>query len=263
MNKKLLPLLLNVLAAAGGVANAQTPAPAAASSVAVTATASVVSDYMFRGLRLSSGGLQPAVEMTSGNLTLGAWSNWPFDGQKVPDSSDPEIDLYGSYTVALGENSSLAPGFTLYWFPDAPTSLGFYKTTFEPNLAFNYTFEGVKLTPKVYYDAVLKGPTYEFTAAYAVPLKELGTEVSLVGTVGTYKWTDFANKSTPATKAWGDYWLVGISLPFALAANQKVTLGFAYTEGRRAFTKQGNAPKAINTLALGRGVASLSYSYSF
>ena len=75
----------------------------------------------------------------AGDLTLGAWSNFPFDGDKVPDSSDPEIDLYGSYTFKFNEEVSIAPGFTSYHFPNAPESLGFYKWTFEPNLALNYT----------------------------------------------------------------------------------------------------------------------------
>ena len=48
-----------------------------------------------------------------------------------------------------GTRTSITPGVTLYWYPDAPTKLGFYKSTIEPNIAFSYTFEGVKLTPKV------------------------------------------------------------------------------------------------------------------
>jgi uncharacterized protein (TIGR02001 family) len=264
MNKKLL--FVSLFAAVLTGANAQTvPAPgaAAAPAVTVTATASFVSNYMFRGLRLSTEAFQPSVEAVAGDLTLGAWGSTPFHGKDVPDSSDPEIDLYGSYNLALSKEASLAPGFTLYWYPDAPTNAGFYHTTFEPNIALNYTFQGVKLTPKVYWDMVLDGPTYEFTASYAVPLKELGTELGFTATAGTYKWKDTANKTTPDVKAWGDYWLLGVSAPFQIAPNQKLTVGFAYTEGRRAFTKQGNFPRSTNSLAVGRGVVSVSYAFSF
>jgi hypothetical protein len=262
MNTKLL--LVSSLVAILAGANAQTTSGLAGSrAVSVTATGSLVSQYMFRGLRLSGGGVQPAVEATAGDLTLGAWSNWPFDGDKVPDSSNPEIDLYGSYAFALSKEANVAPGFTLYWFPDAPTNAGFYKNTFEPNIALNYTFQGVKLTPKFYYDMVLDGPTYELTATCAVPLKDFGSELDFIATAGTYKWKDAANKTSPDVKAWGDYWLLGVSMPFQFAPNQKVTVGFAYTEGRRAFTKQGSRPRATNPLAIGRGVASISYAYTF
>jgi uncharacterized protein (TIGR02001 family) len=266
MNKKLL--LAGAAALAGTVASfAQAPAPGpvpAAPAVTVTATASVVSQYMFRGLRLSDGGLQPAVEVATGDLTLGAWGNFPFDGDKVPDSSDPEIDLYGSYTFKLEDGITLAPGFTSYHFPNAPSGAGFYKNTFEPNIALSWTMsDGVKLTPKVYYDVVLKGPTYEVTAFYAVPLKDIGSELDFTATYGSYKWKDFANDVSPRVKAWGQYWLVGVAAPFQITPKSKLTLGFAYTEGKKAYTKQGNFGKSPNSLAIGRGVVNLSYSYTF
>jgi uncharacterized protein (TIGR02001 family) len=261
MNKKLLPLI-SIVAAACSVVHAQT-APATAPAMTITATGSVVSNYMFRGQRLNTEAFQPAVEIGSGDLTLGAWSSWPFKEKDVPDTSAPEIDIYGSYNFALSKEASLAPGFTLYWYPEAPTNLGFYKSTFEPNIALNYTFEGVKITPKVYYDMVLDGATYELTATYAVPMKDIGSELDFTVQGGTYKLKDFVKGSSPDTKAWGDYWLLGVAMPFQVAKDQKLTLGFAYAEGRNAFTKQGSAPKSTNTLAIGRGVVSISYAFSF
>ena len=261
MNKTLL--LVSGFAAMLTGANAQTaPASTAAPAVSVTATASFVSNYMFRGLRLNGAGFQPSVEAAAGDLTLGAWSNVVLDN-KVQDSSDPEIDLYGSYKFALSKEADITPGFTFYWYPDAPTSAGFYKSTFEPNVALNYTFEGIKLTPKVYWDMVLDGPTYELTATYSVPLKELGTELLLTAQGGTYKWKDSVKDTTPQVKTWGDYWLLGLSAPFQIAKDQKLTVGFAYTEGRNAYSKQGTFPRSNNPLAVGRGVVTLSYAFSF
>lgn len=263
MNKRLLVACITT-AAATVLTSAQTPpVVAAAPTVTVTATASLASQYMFRGLRLSDGGLQPSVEATAGNLTLGAWSNFPFNGDKVPDSSDPEIDLYGSYVFALPEGFTVAPGFTSYHFPKAPTNAGFYRSTFEPNFALSYTVDGVRLTPKIYYDVVLRGPTYELSAFYAYPLKDIGSELDFTGTFGTYKWKDAANHASPDVKAWGDYWLIGVAAPFQITRTSKVTLGFAYTEGRRAFTKAGTFGKKPNSLAVGRGVVTLSYALSF
>ncbi len=244
-------------------AQAPAPAPVTTPSVSVTANLSAVSQYMFRGLRVSDGGLQPSVELTSGNLTAGLWANFPFDGDKVPDSSDPEFDFYGAYNFALPENITLTPGFTVYHYPKAPEDAGFYRTTFEPNIALSYTVDGVKLTPKVYYDTVLKGATYEITAFYAVPLKNIGSELDFTATYGGYKWKDTANDSDPEVKAWGKYWLVGVAMPYQITPQAKLTVGFAYTEGKKAYTKAGSFGKTPNSLALGRGVFSVTYSHTF
>ena len=54
----------------------------------------------------------------------------------------------------------------------------------EPNIALNYTVEGFKITPKLYYDFVLRGPTAEVTGTYAIPLKDMGTELDFTGQFG-------------------------------------------------------------------------------
>lgn len=241
--------------------NPPPPAPDVAPSYTITVSGAAVSQYMWRGLRLSGAAFQPAVEFGVGNLALGIWASTPFDSGVVPDSSDPEFDLYGSYNMSLSENLVLTPGFTTYIFPSAPTSAGWYRATFEPNIALNYTVAGLKLTPKLYYDFVTKGATLEFTAFYALALS--GIELDFIAQVGTYKWKEFANNTTPNVKAWGDYWYVGVSAPFQLSPASKLVVGFAYTEGRDAFTKQGSAPKSPNGGAIGRGVASISYTHIF
>ncbi len=265
MKTKLLLVSLSLLAAGspGLLAQAPLPAPGAAPAVSVTASASVVSQYMFRGQRLGAAALQPAVEIAAGDLTAGVWASTPFDGDKVPDSSDPEIDVYGSYTFKLSDAATLVPGFTSYHYPKAPKSLGLYKWTFEPSVALNYTVQGLKLTPKLYYDFTLEGATLELTAFYALPLKDIGSELDFVATAGTYKLKEAANDVSPAVKAWGDYWLVGVSMPFQISKESKLTAGFAYTEGTNAYTKAGNTPRSPNGLAVGRGVVTVSYSYAF
>lgn len=262
-NKLLLASLVALLPGSQALfAQAVPPAPAAAPAVTVTATASVVSQYMFRGQRLNGAGFQPSVEIGAGDFTGGVWANVPLDNI-VPDSSDPEFDLYGSYTFKLSDAASIVPGFTSYHYPSAPTNAGFYRNTFEPSLAANYTVQGVKLTPKFYYDLVLKAATYEVSGAYAVALKELGSELDFTATVGTYKGTDVANHTTPSVKAWGDYWLLGVAAPFQISKEAKLTVGFAYTEGRDAFTKQGSFKQVTNSLAIGRGVVTISYAWTF
>jgi uncharacterized protein (TIGR02001 family) len=253
---------LNAEEAATAPAPAPAPAPEAAPSLSTVLTPAFVSQYMFRGTRLGGPSFQPSVELDYGSWAVGVWTNFPMK-DKVVGQSDPEIDPYASYTVTVTDALSIVPGFTWYNYPDADKSAGFYKSTFEPSLAVNYTVAGVKLTPKLYYDVVLQGPTYEFTAAYAVPLKELSTELDFAATAGTFIWKDYAENSDPKTKNWGDYWQVGVTMPFEITKTSKLILGAAYTKGSGNFLKVGTTPKYENSAAVGRGVFSIAYALTF
>jgi len=265
MNKPSIALLsaltLGALSMSAQTATAPVPAPAAP-SVAITVTPAFVSQYMFRGQRLGGLSFQPMVEAAYGNFGAGVWSNFPIN-DKVVGVSDPEIDPYVFYTYTINDSLNLVPSATLYTYTNADTHNGFYRSTFEPSLALNYTINGIKLTPKIYYDFTLEGPTFEFTAFYAVPLKDLGTELDFTGTYGTYIVDEFAKDSKPSAKAWGNYWSLGVALPFQITKESKLTVGFAYTKGDSAYVKLGSLPKFSNTSAVGRGVVSVSYSYSF
>ncbi|HVS53223.1 MAG TPA: TorF family putative porin [Opitutaceae bacterium] len=275
MQNKLLFVLLSALSVGLLSSQAQTaattpaPAPAATAAAAPAAsgaswvfTPAVVSQYMFRGTRLGGPSFEPSVEFDSGNLALGIWSNFPLK-DKVPGQSDPEIDPYGSYKFVISDAFNLQPGFTWYTYVNADKNNGYYKSTFEPSLAVNYTVAGFTLTPKIYYDLVLKGPTAELNAAYALPLKELGTELDFAATWGTFKWTSYAENASPDVKNWGDYWLVGVTLPFQVTTNSKLSIGLAATEGRNNYIKQGTFPKFPNSTAVSRGVFTLSYAMTF
>jgi Putative MetA-pathway of phenol degradation len=237
MNHKLMALLLGGLTAGTVSIHAQTasagatPAPAAvtAPSLSWTFTPTYVSTYMFRGQRLGGQSFEPSLEADYGNLAVGIWSNDPINNRaKVPGQSDPEIDPYASYTFSLDDSFSIQPGFTWYTYGRAPTNQGFYRQTFEPNLAVNYTLGGLKLTPKLYYDFVLREATYEFNAAYAVPLKDLGTELDFNGAAGYYRGTDVVN-----------------------------------TQGGDASLQTGGSPSVTNTQAVGRGVATVALGFTF
>lgn len=232
------------------------------SSVSVTVTPAFVSQYMFRGMKLGGTCFQPTVEFGAGNFAFGVWGSFPV-GDRIVGVSDPEIDPYASFTIAVNDKLSVVPGVTWYNYPDADKSAGFYKSTFEPSLAVNYTVGAVTLTPKLYYDLILRGPTAELTAAFSVPLKEAGTELAFAATIGTYEWTDAVENSATAVKNWGDYWQAGVSLPFTISESSKLTLGFAYAEGRNNYFKEGAFPRIKNPSAMGRGVATVSYSMKF
>lgn len=262
MKKKII-LALSLMSAGAFTSLAQTAPVAEAPSFSTTLTPAFVSQYMFRGQRLGGFSFQPNIEFDYGNLGIGLWNNFPLNA-KVDGVSDPEVDPYIYYTIAASETVSIVPGATLYTFPNADTSNGFYKTTFEPNVAVSISLPGgVSLTPKVYYDFVLEGPTYEITAAYAVPIKEAGTELDFTATYGDYVFKDAAKDASPAVKQVGTYWLVGVSVPFEITKESKLTVGFAYTKGENAYFKQAGSGKTPNDLAVGRGVVSISYAYTF
>lgn len=263
MNYKLSLVLIGALTTGVSSSFAQTaPVAKAAPSYSITATGAAVSQYMFRGQRLGGLSFQPAVEVAAGNAAVGLWANVPVQ-DKVADVSDPEFDLYGSYTFGIRDGLSIVPGFTYYVYPKAPTAVGFYRSTFEPNVALNYTFKGVKLTPKIYYDTTLEGTTYEFTAGYTIPLKDLDSELGLAASYGSYYLRDSTKDASPSIKSVGDYWSIGATIPFKITDKSKLTIGGAFTEGKQAYFKQGTAPKTKNTFATGRGVWSVAYAYSF
>jgi len=236
--------------------------PGESASDAWSLTQSVVSHHMFRGLELGGAAFQPAIEYNEGSLGLGIWASIPLR-DKGPGQSDPEFDLYGYYAMKIAGGLTVVPGLTIYTYPEARPTNGFYRATVEPNVAFTYAIGPVQVTPKFHYDLVRKGPTFEITAGFAIPLKHLGSELDITGTAGTYKWTDHAARAEPAVKNWGDYFLFGIAAPFQINSRSNITLAWSYAKGAHNFLKQGTAPKYANPGAAGRGIMTVSYAISF
>lgn len=264
MKRLLSSLLLLAGSTLSPLAAAETtPAVAPLPEMTWTVTPAVTSQYLFRGVRLAGASFQPAVDFAYGPLALGLWSSVALEDHASGDG-DPEIDFYGSYTIPVGQwsrvEAEFVPGFQLYTYPDAERSGGYYRATFEPSVGANLIVAGVKLTPKAYYDFMLKGATFECTAAVAVPLPALGTELELSASIGTFRWKDIAADVDPAVKNWGDYWTVGAAVPYQVTANSSVKLAVLYSEGRNNFFKQGTSPREENESAVGRAVVTLSYA---
>ena len=264
MTKKIAAFLATLIT--GLALPAQTappiPSPAETTPAVWVLTSSVVSQYMFRGTRLGGPAFQPSLEYDAGSLGLGIFVNAPIK-DKVSGQSDPEVDYYGFYAVAVAKNLSVVPGITCYTMPRAKKNNGFYPATFEPNIALTYSLGQLSITPKFYYDLILKGPTAELTAAAAIPLKNLGTELDFTVSTGTFIYKNYVAESTPHTKNWGDYYLVGVSLPYQVGKNSKLSISCTYTKGLNNYLKQGTDGKTRNSAALGRGVISLNYIVSF
>lgn len=230
--------------------------------VTVSLTPSVVSEYMFRGVRTGGLAFQPTVELSSGNFGIGVWAS-TFFNDRISGDSDPEVDPYAYYTFKVNDHFSLTPGFSVYTYPDADESAGFFKSTFEPYFGFNYTIGGVTLAPKIYYDTVQKGATCELNCSYSVPLTAQKTSLDFAFTIGTYSWKNSVKGVTTELNNRGDYFQIGVSSPFQLAENLTLTAGVAYHRGFNNRFESAGSPAERNPDAVGRWVASLSCSSSF
>lgn len=236
--------------------------PAAPSGGSWSFTPAFVSQYMFRGVRLGGPSLQPTLEYSRGALTAGIWGSIPLRDH-VADGSESEIDCYASYAIEFPHGLSVVPGVNLYTYPGATRADGYYPLTIEPSLGLNCTIGPVQFTPALYYDFMLKGPTAELTAAFAVPLPAIGTELDFTATIGTYRLTDYVPDTAPAIRNWGDYWLIGVAVPYQFSPRSSLTVGWAYTAGTNNYLKQGTAGRETNPDALGRGVLTVSYTCTF
>jgi uncharacterized protein (TIGR02001 family) len=228
-----------------------------------TITHAVTSQYLFRGVRLEGAAYQPSLDYTAGALSLGVWSSVALSDHHRGDA-DPEVDFYGAYSFSSSSGVfDVTPGVDIYTYPDADRSTGQYSATFEPSLAANILVSGIRFTPKIYYDLTLEGATVELSAAYALPLTTLGTELDFSASVGTFKWKSVTAGALPPEKNWGDYGLLSVSVPYQISAKGKAAINVTYSEGRNNFYKQAGYPKQPNEDAIGRVAVTLSYAISY
>lgn len=96
------------------------------------------SRYVWRGLEFSdSPAVQPYVELTSGNFTLGAWASYETGGQVVGQ----EFDLYANYAIG-----PVSLGFIDYSFPVDGFTDGYFQMKNHVGEA-TISFDGVEKFP--------------------------------------------------------------------------------------------------------------------
>jgi Bacterial protein of unknown function (Gcw_chp). len=224
-------------------------------------TPAFASEYLFRGTRVAGAAFQPSLDYSRGAFAAGLWSSAAFS-DRGRGRADPEFDVYGTYSISNDARTlDVVPGFWLYTYPDADRRADRPSLTFEPSLAVNVHVAGIRLTPALYYDVTLEGATWEISAAFALPLKRLGTTIEFLATAGTFKWDNVADASPP-TKNWGDYYTLGARIPVTLTARSQLALGLTHSLGRNHFFKQGTAPKYKNPDAGNHTAVTLSYTFS-
>ena len=153
------------------------------------------SQYVFRGVSLADDAVQPYVEASYGDFTVGGWFSTGIGANSV--FAGDEFDLYVGYSVPLDSSISLDLGATYYHYPQGGD---FFETadggagTYEVSASVG--FGDVPLSPSVsaYYDLTLEAFTLEGGVGHSVEIGEsqsfdLGLTVGLVDGDGfSYEW---------------------------------------------------------------------------
>ncbi len=188
------------------------------STYAVTLDFPYVSKYAYRGLELARDSLQPSVEVSTGDLYLGVWSNVPLRKEHDAGASK-EIDLYLGYTPKFTENLSGDFGLTYFWYPSMNTVSG--EDSIEVSAGLNLTLGNFTPAVYLYRDIILDTTTAQASIGYSVPLKDLGTSLDLNLTAGAV-WPDHDGGSYT-------YGSVGATVPVKLSDRVKLNFGLTYT----------------------------------
>ena len=145
-----------------------------ASDASVTMTAEYVTEYVFRGVTLAGEAIQPSIEATYGNLTIGAWSSFAMG--EVKDAFSDEINIYANLGWELTDFVNGEIGATLYHFPN---SGGLFDIGSDIDDAGTVEIYGgldfdVPLSPTLsgYYDVHLETVTLETSLSYSLSLIE-------------------------------------------------------------------------------------------
>lgn len=189
-------------------------AQSAKSAYSVTLDFPYTTKYVFRGVELARGSIQPSVELGAGNFTAGIWTNQP-----ITDNTDNEIDFYGGYSTAVGHGLTLDVGGCLYYYPELDHSTGANNTTFEPYVGLTGSVGGFSPGLYLYYDLTLETFTAEGQLGYSVPLEPAGASLDFSANLG---------RVDPKSGSGYTYYSVGVSVPFKLSESGTFTVGVNY-----------------------------------
>ncbi|WP_026942572.1 TorF family putative porin [Hellea balneolensis] len=175
--KKLLLGATSILIAASATM------PAQAGDISVSTSIDYVTDYVFRGVSLADTAIQPGVEVSAGDFTVGAWFSTGVGDTSI--FAGDEVDLYASYSLPLSDSLSADVGITYYHYPQG-------GSLFSTNDGGSGTYEvfaslgfDAPLAPSVsaYYDFTLEAFTLEGGVGHSIATGDK-TSLDLGATVG-------------------------------------------------------------------------------
>ena len=199
--------------------------PASAQIAGLSANAAVTTNYIFRGI--SQSGANPAVQAgvdynigTTG-LAIGAWASSIDFGNVNGDDTQIELDLYGSYTLAITDEFGLSAGFTTYNYPSSPHNVNY--NWYEGWVGASYNFGVAAVSAKVFYSPdyvnLSTGQIY-VTGGVSVPVTSW---LSLNGNIG---YTALDHAVYPIIEDYMDWNLSAV----ATYGNFSLTLGYTDTD---------------------------------
>lgn len=199
---------------------AMAPNVAHAGDVTVDVSVDYVSEYVFRGVSFANTAVQPAISVSKGGFTLGAWASTGL-GETSAIAGD-EIDIYGSYGWDVNDTVSASVGATVYHFPQSGDLFDFDSdtlgSTFEVSAGLGFN---TVLSPAItaYYDLTLEAFTLEGSLSHSYPLAEsVSLDFGLTG--------GFVTADGPGDYQWGTG---SASLSYSFNDSSSVYAGANYT----------------------------------
>lgn len=221
--------------------------PAHAGDISVSTSIDYVTDYVFRGVSLADSAIQPGVEVSAGDFTVGAWFSTGVGDTSI--FAGDEVDLYASYSLPLSGSLSADVGMTYYHYPQGGSLFetdGGGAGTYE---VFGSLGFDAPLAPSVsaYYDFTLEAFTLEGGVSHSVATGDK-TSFDLGATVGLVDGDGFSYEYGSASASLG--------YAFTDAVSAYVGANYALSSEETLNYKkilQGNAKD--NLLFFGAGIA--------
>lgn len=142
-----------------------------AASATVTVDIAYVSEYVFRGIEQQDAAWQPAITYTHETLSLGVWSSQALTHRTESWAAGNEIDVWGTYGIALDDATTLTLGGTAYLYGSARSHLAEPDLTWELSLGVSRAFGPVTVSATWFHDFKLKSDTLcvAVTRSHALP----------------------------------------------------------------------------------------------
>lgn len=223
-----------LLGTASLIIAASAPMAAQAGDVSVSTSIDYVSDYVFRGVSLAEQAIQPGVEVSVGDFTVGGWFSTGV-GEASALALD-EFDLYASYGFAFSDTISASIGGTYYHYPQGGS---FFETndgaagTYEVNAGLSFD---TVLSPSAtaYYDFTLKAFTLEGGLGHSLATSDkstldLGLNLGLVSAQNDVSW-EYGTASASLGYSFTDDVSTYVGLNYTLSSSDDEGLGLGYLE---------------------------------
>lgn len=213
--------------------------------IVVSTDLTFTSDDVFRGIRVAQKSFQPTIEVSSGDLYLGFWGNFPTDA-----AQERRLNYYGGVGVEIPDFDfiELDTGFTLYHYPGSDRD-----RTWEFYLGANFSFPNlptVLASAYYFYDFDLESHVGEGAVTYLYSLERIG----IPGTLDFSVYGGVQGTSGSEVESY-HYYGGAIALPFSVTAFSRLTATIGYGTAEKYTFGPGERGKTL--------FGSLGYSTMF